>query len=213
MPAVRSPILAIDLDEVLGQFISSLASFHNDKYGTSLSIADFNSYRFCEVWGGTDTESIEKVHQFFDSSFFENLPLVPGAVEGVTELKTRGYSLSIVTSRQHVIEDHTRKWIARNFPGNLFDAVLFGNHWGTEGKKISKPQLCQSIGASAMIDDSLGYAQQCAQAGIPTLLFNLHDTYNWNRYKEPLHPSITPVQNWKDVLDAFPPVKGHLSNR
>ncbi len=48
--------IAVDIDEVLGLFVPALCDFHNEKYGTALSPADFRSYRFCDVWGGTDQE-------------------------------------------------------------------------------------------------------------------------------------------------------------
>jgi hypothetical protein len=77
--------LAIDLDEVLGQFVQALAKFHNSAYPSAsmLDAASFFSYRFADVWGGDDAESIEKVHAFFQSDFFLNIPVVEGAVAGV----------------------------------------------------------------------------------------------------------------------------------
>jgi 5'(3')-deoxyribonucleotidase len=77
------PILAVDVDEVLAQFVAGLAAFHNETYGTSLSVADFSSYRFKDVWGGTDAEATEKVHKFFESEHFLNLAPVPGSLEAV----------------------------------------------------------------------------------------------------------------------------------
>eukprot|EP00172_Hildenbrandia_rubra_P002934 Plantae.Rhodophyta-Hildenbrandia_rubra.ctg4181.p1 GENE.Plantae.Rhodophyta-Hildenbrandia_rubra.ctg4181~~Plantae.Rhodophyta-Hildenbrandia_rubra.ctg4181.p1 ORF type:complete len:204 (+),score=25.49 Plantae.Rhodophyta-Hildenbrandia_rubra.ctg4181:224-835(+) len=199
------PVVAVDLDEVLGHFIPPLADFHNENYGTKLTVSDFHSYRFCEVWGGDDQGAIEIVHSFFDSKHFEDIPVVPGAVEGVNELKNRGYQLAVVTSRQHAIEKKTRDWVFRHFP-NVFEALHFGNHWGLEGKKTSKPDLCKKIDATVLIDDSLQYAVQCANAGIRSLLFNLHDTYNWSRYTPPLSENISFVTNWKEILEHLPPV-------
>jgi hypothetical protein len=77
--------IAVDLDEVLGQFIYALAEFHNVEFpdAPKLGVSSFFSYRFADVWGGTEAESIAKVHAFFDSPFFEDIPVVEGAVEGV----------------------------------------------------------------------------------------------------------------------------------
>lgn len=44
-----APLIAVDLDEVLGSFVAPLCEFHNETYGTSLKLSDFTSYRFCEV--------------------------------------------------------------------------------------------------------------------------------------------------------------------
>jgi hypothetical protein len=56
------PIVAVDIDEVLAQFIPKLAEFHNDVYGgNSLTIDSFVSYEFHRVWGGTVEECSSKV--------------------------------------------------------------------------------------------------------------------------------------------------------
>jgi len=49
-------VVAVDIDEVLGQFLNSLIQFHNDTYGTHLKLSDFHSYEFHEIWGGTPEE-------------------------------------------------------------------------------------------------------------------------------------------------------------
>ena len=51
---------------------------------------------------------------------------------------------------------------APQFPG-IFTGVLFGNHWGTEGAKESKPDMCKRIGAVTLIDDATKYVQDCAE--------------------------------------------------
>lgn len=88
------------------------------------------SYRFAEVWGGTDAQSLEIVEPFFDSPYFKDMPLVPGAVEGVKALKSSGYELVVVTSRQLFLEAATTRWVHENFD-NCFSKIVFGNHWGT----------------------------------------------------------------------------------
>lgn len=88
------------------------------------------SYRFSEVWGGTDAQSLEIVEPFFDSAYFRDMPLVPGAVEGVKALKASGYELVVVTSRQLFLEQITNRWVHEKF-ANCFSRIVFGNHWGT----------------------------------------------------------------------------------
>jgi len=180
------PIVAIDCDEVLAQFVPALAEYHNSVYGTSLSLADFCSYRFSEVWGGTDTESILKVHQFFESPFFKNLKQVPGALDALKSLQSR-FRFVVVTSRQHVIENATREWIELNFP-DIFEDVLFGNHWTKDAPdpdkldstKRTKLEMCQAVGAIALVDDAPSYVQQCASTLQKVILFG---NYGWNTGK------------------------------
>ena len=48
-PADERPVVAVDCDEVLCQFVPAMAAYHNHHHGTNLTLADFHSYRFCEV--------------------------------------------------------------------------------------------------------------------------------------------------------------------
>jgi phosphoserine phosphatase len=204
-------VIAIDLDEVLGQFLMQLSKFYNANacqfsfaIPTSLQPADFFSYRFSDVWGGTDEQSIEIVEAFFNSPcFLDGLPLVPGALEGVKALKDAGHELVIVTSRQLILEEVTRRWVDDNFPPGTFSRVVFGNHWGATGRKVSKPELCRELNAELIVDDAVVYCKQCADGGMRALLFG---EYAWNRNddeKEPLPASVTRVSCWKEVVSQI----------
>eukprot|EP00178_Gracilaria_changii_P022967 TRINITY_DN687_c0_g1_i1.p1 TRINITY_DN687_c0_g1~~TRINITY_DN687_c0_g1_i1.p1 ORF type:complete len:202 (+),score=27.74 TRINITY_DN687_c0_g1_i1:283-888(+) len=195
-----APVIAVDLDEVLGDFVSPLCSFHNERYGTSLKRADFFSYRFCDVWGGNDRQATEKVHDFFKTSYFKNLPVIPGAREALLRLQELGFDLVVVTSRQFKIAEATQEWLSENFPSDTFKEVAFGNHWGLEGKKVTKLQLCQQLGASVLIDDSLSYTTEVSRSGIKCILFDLDGNYPWNKSGE-LPVGVTRAHSWKEVVD------------
>jgi predicted amidohydrolase len=174
------PVIAVDIDEVLADFIPALALFHNDTWGSSFSAQHFDSYEFHDVWGGTREECNVKMTSFFESVHFrEKIYPVPLAKECLQQLKEdTGVELHIVTSRQHAIADATREWIAKHYEG-IFEELHFGNHYSSVGKKRSKPEMCKEIGALAIIDDSQTYAGQCAQEGIPCVLFG---DYAWNKH-------------------------------
>lgn len=55
-----------------------------------------------------------------------------------------------------MMEEITKKWLARHYPG-VFEDVMFGNHYGRTGAKMGKPEMCSAIGALCLIDDSLKY--------------------------------------------------------
>lgn len=40
----KRPVVAVDLDEVLGQFVPQLCAFHNDTYGSTLTPEAFTCY-------------------------------------------------------------------------------------------------------------------------------------------------------------------------
>mmetsp|Transcript_21266 Transcript_21266/g.34574 ORF Transcript_21266/g.34574 Transcript_21266/m.34574 type:complete len:249 (+) Transcript_21266:4178-4924(+) len=200
------PVIAVDLDEVLGGFVPSLCGFHNEKYGTDFVLEDFHSYRFCEVWGGTNEAAVGKVFEFFESEHFQHrlFPL-NDAYLVLSGLAPR-FDFVVVTSRQHVIEDATKEWLAKHFPG-VFKAVLFGNHWTLEApgpehahhSKRSKPDMCKDLNAKMLIDDNIGYCNGCSEKlGIPTILFG---NYGWNKLKgnEKLHEKVTRASTWREV--------------
>ncbi|CAM9385413.1 unnamed protein product, partial [Hapterophycus canaliculatus] len=166
----KKKVIAVDVDEVLGQLVLKLCAFHNDRHGTDLTPESFNSYHFHEVWGGEREEADEKMRQFFESRhFLDGLPVVEGAAD-VLRKHARDFDLQIVTSRQDILQEHTRKWIDDHYPG-IFGELHFGNHFSTRGEVRSKPDLCNMIGAVMIIDDNMIYATECAAAGIRTCLF------------------------------------------
>lgn len=154
-----------------------------------------------QVWGGNDADATEKVHAFFRSSHFQRLAVIPGAITALSTLRTLGFPLAVVTSRQLIIESETRSWLSQHFPADTFCAVEFGNHWGQAGRKISKKELCERLGARLLIDDSLAYATEVAQAGIPTLLFDLDGSYNWSKSDGPLPERVVRVKGWEQVIE------------
>jgi len=113
----------------------------------------------------------------------------------VTELSNR-FNLVVVTSRQHIIEEATIKWVQQHYPG-IFQAVLFGNHWGKSGEKRTKLEMCQLIKAVALIDDALQYVEETADV-LPTVI--LFGNYAWNFPAHSLNPKIKRADTWSDVL-------------
>ena len=205
------PVLAVDLDEVLGGYLPAFVDFNNATYGTNLSVADFHSYMFWEVPGmnlSSREASIERVYEFHASKYFGRIEALPGAKLALDVLR-KHFDLHVVTSRQTDIEPQTREWIEQFFP-DTFTALHFGNHFGKPSKngvvaKVSKPDMCARIRAVALIDDSIDYARQCAAAGIPVFLFG---DYPWNRMQPgmaSLDARVTRVANWRMVAQLVSP--------
>ncbi|KAG0061348.1 hypothetical protein BGZ89_011547 [Linnemannia elongata] len=212
-------VIAVDLDEVLARTTLAIADFHNDTYGTTLTMDDFISYDYTKIWGGTREESISKWRLFFDSPYFLKVEPVEGSLETLKLLKARRFSLVIVTARQQFVADLTKKFVDRHFPG-IFESIYFANHFLTEQEKltfVSKPKsvICRDVHAQLLIDDSLENALEVSKAGIPVLLFDLHGKYKWNQLEEgqQLPDKVTRVKSWKDVQAWFPRPRSPLSNQ
>ncbi|KAG0232404.1 hypothetical protein BGW42_008195 [Actinomortierella wolfii] len=212
-------VIAVDLDEVLARTSLAIAEFHNDTYGTNLTMDDFISYDYTKIWGGTREESILKWREFFDSPYFLKVEPVEGSLETLKLLKSRRFSLVIVTARQQFVAELTKKFVDRHYPG-IFESIYFANHYLTEQERltfISKPKsaICRDVGAELLIDDSLENAFEVAQEGISVLLFDLNGQYKWNKLApgEELPEKITRVKSWKEIQAWFPRPRSPLSSQ
>jgi len=185
-------VIAVDIDEVLANFVPSLVEFHNQHYNTTLTIDDFSSYFYHDVWGGSIDESNEKMMNFYRSPFFKKITPIPNAKEVLLSLKNN-FDLHIVTARPLHQEHETRNWINTHYKG-IFKSIQFGNHFVSNGNSRSKPSMCRDINAFLLIDDSYVYAKQCVESEINVILFG---DYPWNSFVA--HESIPRAKDWTTV--------------
>ena len=206
--------IAVDVDEVLGRFVHSLNAFCDETYSCQYHVKDYFVYDFARVWQCSQDESNRRVHEFFDSVHFrDGIEVIPGSYESLLRLKESisNIKLNVVTSRQHVIQDHTMEWLENHFP-DTFDAVYFGNHFALEGVSKKKSEICAEIGASVLIDDNPVYAMECAEAGIMVLLYDWELEYPWSKTKEgPVHENIIRVSSWLEVEERIHEMSSSLS--
>ncbi|CAM9434170.1 unnamed protein product [Chrysoparadoxa australica] len=189
------PVVAVDLDEVLGVFVEQLALYHNKAYGTVLTGESFHSYDFHLVWGGTQEEASKKMQDFFKSDEFLDIPEIPQAKE-VLERHKEAIEFHIVTSRQLIIEDITRTWVAKHYPG-LFSGIHLGNHYVEGAPQRSKLEMCRAIGARMLIDDSPKHCLDCGSNGVAGVLFG---NYAWNQVPKGEMPNyVQRVETWSEV--------------
>ncbi|KAL6521308.1 hypothetical protein OROGR_017877 [Orobanche gracilis] len=190
-PFQEKTMVAVDVDEVLGNFISVLNQFIADRYSLNHSISEYHVYEFFK--------SDIRVHEFFKTHYFKKgIYPIPGAREALQKL-SEIFNLSIVTSRQNTIKEHTLEWIEKHYPG-VFQEIQFGNHFALDGQSRPKSEICKSLGAKVLIDDNPRYAIECAEVGIKVLLFDYENSYPWCKSDNiPRHPLVTKVHNWKEV--------------
>ena len=198
---VKKPILAIDIDETIAQLMPSLVNFHNEKYGEPhYHIDHFHTLAFHEVWGGTPEETTDKIEEYYLSHHFKGIEPIPDAKEYLIDLKNH-FELHVVTARGHNVREETINWLNIHY-NDIFEDFHFGNLYGLNGIKKKKSQLCQEINAIALVDDSFHYATDCAENGIPVVLFG---KYAWNKYQSYLdnhheeHDLIERAITWNDV--------------
>lgn len=154
---------------------------------------------------------MDKVHKFLESKYFEDLPVLEGALS-VFRSFSRKFRFVCVTSRQHAIEQQTRQWLDRHF-ADVFESVHFGNHYGVEGTKRSKSEICKELGAVVLIDDSAKYAKEAAPHVPHIILFG---DYAWNKMTDEeldTHPNIVRVPSWYKMREVLQELNDLLSHR
>ncbi|GAB2267500.1 hypothetical protein Dimus_002483 [Dionaea muscipula] len=192
-------VVAVDVDEVLGNFVTALNRFIADRYSSNHSVSEYHVYEFFKIWNCSRDEADIRVHEFFKTSYFRNgIHPIPGAQKALHKL-SKFCTLSVVTSRQNAIKDQTIEWIEKHYPG-LFQEIHFGNHFALDGVSRPKSDMCRSMGAKVLIDDNPRYAMDCAEAGIRVLLFDFENSYPWSKDDSvDQHPLVTRVLNWQQV--------------
>lgn len=191
------PKLAIDMDEVIAHFLPAFIEFHNTKYNTNFIFTDFSSYKFWDVLKESPKETIQKVYDFHKTEYFKNIKPIQESIEAIQKLQEQ-YELVIITSRQKEIQNPTEDWIKTYFP-NTFSHIYFANHYAFNKETThSKSEICEQYAIKTIIEDSLEYAQDCAQKGIQVYLLD----QPWNQSKiENTH--IKRVFHWNEILQKL----------
>jgi len=196
-------VVAVDVDEVLGSFLAALNKFIADRYSWNHTVSEYHVYEFFRIWNCSRERANYLVHEFFATHYFQDgIQPIPGARDALQNLSSF-CSLSIVTSRQDAIKNHTLEWIEKYYPG-LFEQIHFGNHFALEGKSRPKSEICRSFGAQVLIDDNPRYAMECANDGMRVLLFDYDNSYPWCKTGvNEAHPLVTKVHNWEEVEEKL----------
>tara|TARA_Y100000034_G_C6874281_1_gene399565 strand:- start:1080 stop:1640 length:561 start_codon:yes stop_codon:yes gene_type:complete len=181
--------IGVDVDDVLTDFAGDFINFLNKKTGKSFKVSDIladdplsGAYQ-----GLLPEKELDKIfEEFYKTSPYLIMTLIDGSKDAINKLSKK-YELHIITARHN--KPDTIEWINNNF-GNVFKTINF-----REGRK--KSDICKELGLNIMIEDSIKYAEQCANAGIKVLLFDKP----WN--KELTHKNITRINSWKNISEIM----------
>lgn len=191
--------IGVDFDDVLLDCNTSLALFHNSRYGTSYEREDVRSWYLEHTWGCTQQEVVARVKEWYGSQEHAESRPVAGAIAAVGEL-ARSHELYVITSRPANVKDLTQVWLDRHFP-DQFGQLHFTSHF--EPGAGSKAEVCRKLGISLLVEDSLLHARDVAASGATVLLLDCP----WNQ--EAVPDNIIRIFTWDDVLNFIALVK-HL---
>jgi|SRR5579862_1198888 len=194
---MKKPIIAVDIDDVLMPHFQDLINWYNREYGTNLMLAD-NHPKSIDNWG-TDSfqAAIKRVHRFFDTDEFLNSRPFKEAKAAIKDLSD-DYLMFVITSRDTLIEETTRKWLNEHFP-EIFKEAHFTGLYRLKGRPIPKSEIAKQIKADYLIDDSLEHVTGASEIGIKGLLFG---DYPWNQ-ADKLPSAVVRVKDWQEVLEYF----------
>lgn len=184
-----------DLDDTLIDFVPAFLKFYNEEYGTNHEKREFHNYRFWEILGGTRERMIQIVHAFHETDFAKNVTAIDGAREMIERLHNDWHENYIVTSRPEYTQNQTQAIVENIFGGHIKD-MYFANHYAHHGAPKKKSEICAHLWLSSMTEDSLEYAEDCAQVSSTILLLN----QPWNQQGSYHSTRIQRVRNHQEVL-------------
>lgn len=184
-------IIAVDFDDVIVQTGLHFLEFSDREYGKTIHPKHLYSPTF-EAWNIPSKEFERRVINFHTTEQRHNLQLVTGVGDALAVL-SKSAELHIVTGRPPSLTEVTHEIVDYYFP-DIFASISFTNIFS--GQPTPKAEVCKRIGATLLIDDHIGHAQEVAAEGIDVLLFGDHP---WNQTSE-LPANIRRVNGWDEVL-------------
>ena len=188
------PTFASDFDDVILDFNGAFIAWHNEKYGTNMEYSRLYTHDMPKVWDEPLEVMLSRVDEFLADTDVRFTPLIPGAKKALLSLAD-SYDLQIVTARSRRFAEKTKECL--KFHGlHIFSDVHFTNEFNShpEYPVTSKPEVCQKIGAIALIEDAPKHAVTTAKYGTPVLLFDRP----WNQ-QDDLPTGITRIYSWDEV--------------
>ncbi|MES2216047.1 MAG: hypothetical protein V4481_01995 [Patescibacteria group bacterium] len=191
-------IIAIDIDDVIAQSAPAFVEYSNQKYGTNLTVDDYQEH-WAAVWKVEHEELQRRAAEYHESGHVATYSATEGAFEALKQLKER-FRLVAVTSRRNSINQLTRAWLQKYYPG-IFDDIIFCGFFDSEqnGIHFTKGELIKNLGAAYFIDDQIKHISAAAKNNIESLLFG---NYSWNKL-DTLPPNTVRVKNWQEVINYF----------
>lgn len=139
-------IVAVDLDEVVFNFVDPYFEFISEKYGRKVTRADMTDWSSERMGFIPRGSSHDNLLEFGRLGGFLNLPLMPGAEKGLFDLANH-HSVVFVTSRESEARYDTQASL--EVLGYNHIPLYFTNHQG-----VTKGMVLQNIGAHYLIDDN-----------------------------------------------------------
>jgi uncharacterized protein len=195
---MKKKILGVDFDDVLFDNNTSIAAFHNARYGTSYGKEDNTDYFFEKLWGCSTEEVWRRMEEYGETEFHHEAPIIDGAKEALENLRT-AYDIVIITARAPAARGVTERWLEKNLPG-FVRQIYFTDRFRLDSPgRLLKSDVCKEVGVSYFVEDAPHWAEDVARNAPGTEVF-LFDS-PWNRKETP--PGAVRVHSWEEVARAL----------
>lgn len=208
---MEKPLIGIDCDDVLLNFVETFILWHNKKYGTTAKLTDHTTYYFFSSLGINEEESAQRVAAFGLTQTYHNLPPMPGAKAFLQELSKHA-TLVVITARQHHHAEITKRNIEMHFPG-LISRIIHAPRLEGPDADIVKARICAQEGIAVLIDDNHANLAHCAAhtPRVPGIIY----TQPWNQQvicdktrRGHTHEEI--IKHVLEILETTTHTKEHL---
>ena len=197
--------IAVDIDEVLADSLSSYLNYFNNSFGTSIRKEDFVVGKtFWEVLGVAE-EKRDEIRAHYDKHpLSKDWILIPGSQKGIKKLAENN-ELVVISNRMPPRFDATKQWLERNFDG-VFKETYFTEADRDGETKPAKAEICERVGALMLLEDSPEEALECVRRGIGVVLFDTYLNQGLGTNKR-----IARVKNWDEALRAVEVMRREVS--
>lgn len=188
-------IIAVDVDEVLANFMEDALVLFNKEEKTNWKRNQFTNYDLSKIFNETHQQTMDRIHRFYMHKSFASIKPIPNSQEAIFQL-AKNHKLIALTSRPSIIEKQTKEWLKKNF-GNSIKEIRMTNQWNNDGgNSTTKAKICAEIKAKILIEDSSSYLIECLNNN--NQMYGIMPNCPWNK-NEPNHKRIFRVNSWKEI--------------
>lgn len=197
----KTPIIAIDIDDVLADSTDVLRVFVNDKRGLELQRHHYQAKtgiywgHYEKIWENHDVDG-DGIIDEFHASYAENqshVPSIEGSVDVLKSLHGK-FKLIAISSRSADMQKATEKWITEVFHGQIDEVLCIGHG---RYAKMSKGEACKRAGATYLIDDNIEHCNSAHRFGVIPILFG---DYGWHNHHQK-DDNFIHCKDWYEVAE------------
>ena len=189
--------IAIDIDEVILEFVEPYMKFAESKGIMKVNYNDVYCYDFYRVLVISKDRFFEILNEFNSNGRFSEAEFINGAKKGVCFLRDN-FDICFVTARPDNIREKTIDFIFKEFVVDE-NRVFFSGDSLLCGK--SKCEICNELGINLIIEDNGDDSLRYANNEMNVLLLDKP----WNRHIE--HEKIVRCDDWNDILSKVEEVR------